>query len=84
MALNYLYELLQLIFGCRHDEIEIEKILKRERVPQYLALSECKRCGVVNNYLLMDINDLDKKHISNNFNIELEDFDFSEKPFNKC
>ena len=84
MALNYLYELFQLIFGCRHDEIEIEKILKREMIPQYLVLSECKRCSIVNNYLLMninyinDINDLDSKLVV------LEDFDFSEKPFNKC
>jgi len=84
MALNYLYELFQLIFGCRHDEIEIEKILKREMIPQYLVLSSCKRCGIVNNYLLMninyinDINDLDSKLVV------LEDFDFSEKPFNKC
>ena len=87
MALSYLYELFQLIFGCRHDKIEIKKILKREMIPQYLVLSSCKRCGIVNNNVLMninDINDLDKKHISNNFNIELEDFDFSEKPFNKC
>jgi len=81
MALNYLYELFQLIFGCRHDEIEIEKILKRKMIPQYLVLSSCKRCGIVNNYLLMninDINDLDSKLVV------LEDFDFSEKPFNKC
>ena len=87
MALNYLYELFQLIFGCRHDEILIEKILKREREPQYLVLSGCKRCGVVTNYLLMninDINDLVKKSVLNNFNIQLQDFDFSEKPFNKC
>jgi hypothetical protein len=39
LALNYLYQLFQLVFGCRHDEIEIEKILKRERNPQYLVMT---------------------------------------------
>ena len=84
MALNYLYELSQLILGCFHSEFEINRILKRKRDPKYLVFSECKRCGIIKNYLLMDINNLDKP-LSNNFNIELlEDFDFSDKPFNKC
>ena len=60
MALNYLYELSQLILGCFHSEFEINRILKRKRDPKYLVFSECKRCGIIKNYLLMDINNLDK------------------------
>ncbi len=84
MALNYLYELFQLIFGCRHDNYVIEYVWKREKNPRYMVCSSCERCGACKNYLLVDINDLVKKSVPNNFNIYSQDFDFSEKTFVKA
>ena len=42
-------------------KLRLKKILKREMISQYLVLSECKRCGVVNNYFNIEKSKLANK-----------------------